>query len=146
MKKSMKILNIERNKLDYILTDLLPVEISELFSLTSFYSFLLENKKLLDTVVSEMQQFVAMNRNIPFKNGWATAPLKFNILKGHNRQREMSLLQPVSILNVYLFLECYQKEILIILKENSVFSLRYHCKNNDLYYKKMLKKFQNIIK
>ena len=136
----MKNLNIERNKLDYILTDLLPVEISELFSLTSFYDYLLKNKIVLNGVVSKMQQFVADNKGIPFKNGWATAPLKFNILKGHSGHREISLLQPVSILNVYLFLECYQKEILLLLKENSVYSLRYHSKNSDLYYKKRVNK------
>ena len=30
---------LERNKLDFILTDLLPVEVSELFSFTNFYDF-----------------------------------------------------------------------------------------------------------
>lgn len=35
---------LERNRLDYILTDLLPVELSELFSFSQFYSFLLQKK------------------------------------------------------------------------------------------------------
>ena len=35
-------MGLERNKLDFILTDLLPVEVSELFSFTSFYEFLTE--------------------------------------------------------------------------------------------------------
>ena len=29
--------NIERNKIDYLLTDIMPVEISELFSYGKFY-------------------------------------------------------------------------------------------------------------
>ena len=36
---------LERNRLDYILTDLLPVEISELFSFSQFYAFLLQKDK-----------------------------------------------------------------------------------------------------
>jgi len=40
---------LERSKLDYILTDLLPVELSELFSFRSFYDFL--NEKEQQTVI-----------------------------------------------------------------------------------------------
>ena len=36
---------LERNKLDFILTDLLPVEVSELFSFTNFYDFLTEGSQ-----------------------------------------------------------------------------------------------------
>ena len=36
---------LERNKLDYILTDLLPAEISELFSFAQPYTFLLNKRK-----------------------------------------------------------------------------------------------------
>lgn len=130
--------NIERNKLDYIISDLLPVEITELFSLNNFYNYLLEkeNKKKLDKVIKDIKEAKSKNNTVLFKNGWATAPLKFNILKGNNAQREISLIQPISMINIYIFLELYQKEILILLKENSVFSLRYHRKNNSLYYKK----------
>ena len=35
---------IERNKLDYILTDLLPVELSGRFSYRPFYEFLMEKE------------------------------------------------------------------------------------------------------
>lgn len=132
--------NIERNKLDYILTDTMPVEITELFSLNNFYKYLLDNQSKLEKVISEVQKVKAKNEGVMFENGWATAPLKFKILKGNDGQREMSLIQPLSVLNIYLFLECYQKELLVLLKENSVFSLRYHRKNNDLYYKRRINK------
>lgn len=136
----MNMHNIERNKLDYILTDLLPVEITELFTLKPFYDYLLDNKKSIDDSVKKMKNCVAENNKIPFESGWATSPLKFNILKGNDGVREISLMQPLSMLNIYLFLELYQKEILILLKENSVFSLRYHKKSTDLFYKKSTKK------
>lgn len=136
----MAIYNIERNKLDYILTDLLPVELPELFNINSFYEYLLENKKILDKSTKDIKKAITLNEKIPFKSGWATAPLKYNILKGNDGIREMSVMQPLSMLNIFFFLECYQKELLINLKENSIFSLRYHCKNSNLYYKKKEKK------
>ena len=138
--KSMNMYNIERNKLDYILTDLLPVEITELFTLKPFYDFVLENRKIVDDSLEKMKMCVSENNSVPFVSGWATAPLKFNILKGNDSLREISLMQPLSMLNIYLFLELYQKELLILLKENSIFSLRYHKKSTDLYYKKSSKK------
>lgn len=51
---------LERNKLDYILTDLLPVEISELFSFSQLYTFLLkkENQKILDALIQEKTKAV----------------------------------------------------------------------------------------
>ncbi len=136
----MNMYNIERNKLDYILTDLLPVEISELFTLKPFYDYLMNNKGIIDDSIKKMKKCVSKNNKIPFESGWATAPLKFNILKGNDGSREISLMQPLSMLNIYLFLELYQKELLILLKENSKFSLRYHKKANDLYYKKSTRK------
>lgn len=136
----MKTPNIERNKLDYILTDLLPVEITELFSLNHFYNYLMDNRHVLDEAEKVIRKTIEEGNKLPFEKGWATMPLKFNILKGNDGQREISLMQPLSMINIYLFLEFFQKEILILLKEKSVFSLRYHRKNNDLYYRKRIKR------
>ena len=49
--------------------------------------------------------------------------------------REMSIIQPFSALNLFLFIECYQKEILNYFAKHHDFSIRYHQKNTDLYYK-----------
>ncbi len=133
---------IERNKLDFILSDLLPVEISELFSFRSFYDFLLrkENNAVLTGLIEELKKEQAKSNTVLFKDKWATSPLKFNILKGVNSLREMSLIQPLSALNIYLFIECYQKRILDLFEKNHCFSIRYHRKSNDLYYKTRSKK------
>ena len=132
--------NIERNKLDYILTDILPVELSELYSLNKFYDYLVENQTELNKVIEEIQHMKAEGNRIMFEDKWPTIPLKYNILKGVDSTREINLLQPLSILNIFLFIECYQKEILTRLEENAVYSLRYHKKNTDLYYKKRVNK------
>lgn len=129
--------NIERNKIDYLLTDIMPVEISELFSYGKFYEFLLSHKKELNEIVNQLMKLKASNKNLPFNGGnWASAPLKYNILKGIDGVRKISLAQPISALNIFLFMECYQKEILEYLENNKFFSLRYHKKNNNLFYRR----------
>ena len=140
---------LERNKLDYILTDLLPVEISELFSFSQFYSFLLQKnqQKIITQLVQEIKQNKAKSNSIMFKDGWSTKPLKYKILKGTDTMREMSIIQPFSAINLFLFIECYQKEILGFFEKYHDFSIRYHKKNTDLYYKaksgKVTQYFQN---
>lgn len=128
---------LERNKLDYILTDLLPVEISELFSFSQLYAFLLakDRKKALDILIREIKQNKAKGSLSMFKDGWSTKPLKYRILKGNGTMREMSVIQPFSALNLFLFIECYQKEILNYFEKHHNYSIRYHKKSTDLYYK-----------
>lgn len=128
---------LERNKMDYILTDLLPVELSERFSFWPFYDFLLQKKQQDDLrkIAEQMKKECAKGGRKIFDNEWATMPLKYNILKGNDLFRRMSLIQPFSALNIYLFMECFQKDILNFFEKNHRFSIRYHRKSNDLYYK-----------
>lgn len=132
---------LERNKLDYILTDLLPVELSELFSFSQFYTFLLgkPQQKELKSLVSELKKYKACSNMTMFENAWSTKPLKYKILKGSDSMRQMSLIQPFSALNLYLFIECYQNDILNFLEKHHIFSIRYQEKNTDLYYRKTSK-------
>ena len=128
---------LERNKLDYFLTDMLPVEVSELFSFSQFYSFLLNknNQKRINGVIEPLKKNKAESTQKLFDRGWGTKPLKYNILKGSNSYREMSIINPMSALNVFLFIEIYQKEILDYFEKEHCFSIRYHKKNTALYYK-----------
>ena len=41
----------------------------------------------------------------------------------------------MAAMELFLFVSVYQKELLALLDKNSVFSLRFHNKNNDLIYK-----------
>lgn len=128
---------LERNRLDYILTDLLPVEISELFSFSQLYTYLLkkEKQKTIDKLISEMKKTKAEGSKAMFQRGWSSKPLKYKILKGNGTMREMSVIQPFSAINIFLFIECYQKEILNYFEKYNCFSIRYHAKNSNLYYK-----------
>ena len=105
--------------MDFILTDLLPVELSELFSFTPFYSFLLEKQqqKVISQLVEKIKEKKSIGNDLMFQNSWSTKPLKYNILKGLNSTREMSIVQPLSALNIFLFMECYQKIILDFLEK-----------------------------
>lgn len=146
----MIIKNIKRNPLDYILTDILPVEVSELFTYRYFYDFLQEHS---DDLCKEIKNIIKAknNTNEPNKNRrklfqnkqyWVSIPLKYNIIKGNYGMRMLSILQPMAVLQIYYFIAASQEEILIFLEKNSVFSLRFHKKSNSLYYRK---KRKNII-
>ena len=128
---------LERNKLDYILTDLLPVELSELCSFRPFYDFLLEKpqQKIISLLVEQLKETMAKGDVTMFFEKLATMPLKYNILKGTDSTREMSIVQPMSALNIFFFMECYQKDILNHFGKHHCFSIRYHKKNTDLHYK-----------
>ena len=133
----MKTFKIERNKLDYILTDILPVELPETFTFNYLYNFLEKNHLEIDALIKE---FTILKYKINDKqklfecNLWKTSPLKFNILKPNNKYRELSVTNPLSAINIYIFIELYQKEILNLLEKKSIFSLRFHTKNNNLHY------------
>ena len=128
---------LERNKLDFILTDLLPVEISELFSFSQLYAFLLQkpNQKILSKLIQEIKQNKAEGNRRIFENGWGAKPLKFKIFKGTETMREMSVIQPFSAVNLFLFIECYQDDILNYFEKHHGYSIRYYKKNTNLYYK-----------
>ena len=133
---------MERNKLDFILTDLLPVELSELFSFSKFYTFLSEKpqQKELKLLVSELKKRKAKGDSAMFKELWSTKPLKYKILKGSDSMRQMSLIQPFSALNLYLFIECYQKDILDFLEKHHIFSIRYQKKIQIFTIREYLKR------
>ena len=128
---------LERNELDFILTDLMPVELSDRFTFYYFYEFLLkkENQKKLKNLVQKLKETKATGSTLMFQSNWATYPLKYRIMKGNGTFREMGLMQPLSALNVYFFIQCYQKEIFSYFKKNHTFSIRYHKNNTDLSYK-----------
>ena len=134
----MKNTNIRRNQLDYLITDTLPVELPELYSLHRFYQYLLEKEPANNLKFARQALIERKHKNErKLFNGssWSTIPLKFKIQKNQKTTRTLSLIQPLSAINLYLFIDLYQKEILALLEQNSIFSIRYHSNNSNLYYK-----------
>ena len=128
---------LERNKLDFMLTDTMPIEVSELFSFNQFYNFLTNKyqQKKLESISQTIKKKKALSDGKMFEFMWSAKPLKYKILKGTNTYREMSIISPFSVLNLFLFMECYQKDILDFFEKEHCFSIRYHRKNTDLFYK-----------
>ena len=134
----MDLNNIERNKLDYLLTDILPTELPEPFTYRFFYEFLIDHNREIEKLEEKIIRLKSKhNHQKKLFDGtvWKNAPLKYTIMKGLDNERQISLLHPLSGIEVLLFVRAYQKEILYLLEENSVYSLRYHHRNNDLCYK-----------
>lgn len=135
---SMNLKNIKRNSLDYILTDILPVEISELYTNNFFYEYLNKKTNYIEIMINKIIK--AKNntngKTVLFKGEhWTSLPLKYSISKTDNSDRNLNILQPIACLEISLFIESYEKEILNLLDKGSVYSLRYHNKNNNLNYK-----------
>lgn len=134
----MDLNNLKRNQLDYILTDVLPTELSDRFTFSYFYEYLINH----NTEINEMIDFLMKMKNKSKQetlfnagNNWITMPLKYTIMKDLHSDREISLLQPMAAVQLFAFIAIYQKELLTILDKNSIFSLRFHHRNNDLCYK-----------
>lgn len=132
----MNLNNIERNQLDYMLTDVLPTELSEQFSYHYFYEFLNTKSIEIDTIIKQITKTKNENKEMFSRNkNWVSIPLRYTIMKQLHTERSISLLHPLGAMQLFLFISAYQKEMLTLLQKNSVFSLRYHRKNNDLCYK-----------
>ena len=134
--------NIKRNSLDYILSDLLPVELPELYTHKYFYEYLIQHNKEVQQIIEKMtanKNDIASSKKMFEAPGWISMPLKYTIAKNLEADRELNIIQPIAILELFLFVTIYQKEILNYMEKNSAFSLRYHRKNNDLYYKQRTK-------
>lgn len=134
--KSMNLNNIKRNQLDYLLTDILPNELSDRFTYSHFYEYLIKRSNDVDKMFKQLEETKAKTDGMfQGKKCWASMPLKYSIMKELHTIREMSLVQPLAALEILLFVGVYQKELLNLLDKNACFSLRYHHRNNDLCYK-----------
>lgn len=131
----MDLNNIKRNNLDYLLTDILPVELSDRFTYSYFYDFLLSKPVEFNNIIQCLKETKVKPDGLFKGKEWASMPLKYSIMKDLYTVREISLVQPLAAIEMLLFVELYQKELLNLLNKNSYFSLRYHHKNNNLCYK-----------
>ena len=129
----MKIKGMKRNSLDIIMTDLRPVELPKIFTLKYFYKYLSRSSKSTKDILMGLE----VSQKDAFGKEWHAAPFKYHIIKRNNELREMSLPNPVSMIEAFCFIEKYEKELLIYLGKES-FSIRKYKKNNSLYYKRSI--------
>ncbi|WP_026661855.1 RNA-directed DNA polymerase [Butyrivibrio proteoclasticus] len=130
----------KRNKLDVILTDSRPVELPANYSLVYFYNYLNscpKMKKLLKSIKTELRASQLQKEGEYWGPEWHAVPLKYHIIKNRFETREMSLLSPISMIELPLFLEAFEKQLLILTSEGG-FSIRKHEINDGLRYKEVV--------
>ena len=127
---------IKRDSLDYIITDTLPIEISEIFTYTYFYNYLHNNSTGLKDIFNIEKELKNnfKKTQVPFRGNWSSTPLTYNILKPNRTSfRKISIPTPIAAINLYLFIKLYEKEILCYLS-SPCFSARYQRKNLNLFF------------
>ena len=74
---SMDLNNIKRNNLDYLLTDILPTELSDGFTYSYFYEFLLSKSDEIDDMIQCLKETKAKPDGLFKGKEWASMPLKY---------------------------------------------------------------------
>lgn len=104
----MNLNNIKRNQLDYLLTDILPNELSDRFTYSHFYEYLIKRSNDVDKMFKQLEETKAKTDGMfQGKKCWASMPLKYSIMKELHTIREMSLVQPLAALEILLFVGVY---------------------------------------
>ena len=99
--KSMNLNNIKRNQLDYLLTDILPNELSDRFTYSHFYEYLIERSDEVEQMYKQLEETKAKVEGMfQGKKCWASMPLKYSIMKELHTVREISLVQPLAALEI----------------------------------------------
>ncbi|MNW47363.1 reverse transcriptase [compost metagenome] len=124
-------IKFNRQKIDFLLTDLLPYEKGNHYTHRFFYEYLQSRKKKMNGLFKKMQNEVSY-----FNSSWHSSPLKFNISKKEESFREISLINPLGLLESITFIELFENDILNIIHNKRDFSARKANRTNSLTYKK----------
>ena len=103
---------LSRQVEDYIITDILPVEKGNFFSNRSFYQFFIDND--INNLQIDNDDFYTSL----FNRGFHASPLKF---KTKNREgfREISILNPISMIESFYFISNYGNRIINSIQKNN---------------------------
>jgi len=124
----------KRNKLDIILTDSRPVELPKNYSLVYFYNYLNSSKQMSSMCRLVKKELRASDSEADlWGSKWHAAPLKYHIYKNRFEMREMSLISPLSMIELPLFIEAFEKQLLLVSSEDG-FSIRRHEVNDGLQF------------
>lgn len=120
----------KRQAIDYLLTDLLPVEKGMHFTHIYFYDYLDKEIKKYNSIVK-----IVRNKKQYFDSNWHSAPLSFKTQKKKVDFRNISLINPLGLMEALIFIELFSEELIGDFKSKDHFSLRHISHNNDLVYK-----------
>ncbi|MFT7826290.1 RNA-directed DNA polymerase [Priestia megaterium] len=120
-----------RQKNDFLLTDLLPYEKGNQYTHRYFYEYLEVEKKKLKNIFRKIQK-----EDTFFNSKWHSSPLKFIISKKEEGFREISLINPLGLLESLTFIHLFENDILNVIHNKKDFSSRKAQRTNSLAYKK----------
>lgn len=120
-----------RQKIDYILSDLLPYEKGNHLTNKYLYEYILNHKKEYNNLLK-----IVKTSSSNFDSKWHSVPLKFKVKKKDEKFREISLINPLGLIESLIFIDIFEYDILNIIQNRSFFSLRTPHRINSLSYKK----------
>ncbi|WP_281998570.1 RNA-directed DNA polymerase [Priestia flexa] len=120
-----------RQKSDFLLTDLLPYEKGNHYTHRYFYEYLQEEKKTFKNLFRNLQK-----KEGSFSSKWHSSPLKFIISKKEEGFREISFINPLGLIEALAFIQLFENDILNVIHNKKDFSARKASRTNSLTYKK----------
>jgi hypothetical protein len=124
-------IKFNRQEIDLLLTDLLPYEKGNHYTHRHFYDYLQKEKKTLNKLFRKISK-----GDRHFNNKWHSAPLKFFISKKEESFRQISLINPLGLIESLAFINLFETDILNIIHNKKDFSSRKAHRTNSLTYKK----------
>lgn len=131
MKKTFK-----REEIDYLLTDLLPLEKGNYYTHTYFYDYLIKEKKKL----KQIEDSYRYQKKFFSGRDWHSSPLGFKV-KNKDKFREISFISPIGLIESLLFNKVFGDDILSIIHKKEKFGVRIPYKKSALKYQKNNKKY-----
>lgn len=129
MEVKRKLKKFSRQCEDYILTDLMPVEKGNFYTHSFFYDYLVKNN------IKNYCRRTVLSENKLGNQNFHAAPLKYKI-KNKESFREISLLNPLSIVESFFFIQCFGDTIINMIDAKNLYGQRIAKKTKSLLYKK----------
>lgn len=124
-------MKFNRQKADYLLSDLLPYEKGNHFTNKYLYEYVLKNKQEVNTTIKNIKLHDGQ-----FDAKWHSAPLKYKIKKKDDKFREISIINPLGSIEALIFLDSFEQDLINIIHNKKSYSIRKPNKINSLSYKK----------
>lgn len=122
--------SFKRQSIDYLLSDMLPYEKGLHFTHLFFYKYLESRQSEYKKILKDTK----MKKNY-FDPGWHSAPLSFDVKKKNRTLREISLINPLGLVESLVFTDLFSDELIGFFKANNGFSLRKIVKKQSMIYK-----------
>ncbi len=135
MYKNKKKFHIKKSDyLRVLISETLPIEVPIIFSNEGFYDFLKEKEKIDNQILTDIINYLVQDSE---KKTKYTIPFSYNILKGDNEYRHLSLIHPIAQWKIKELYEKYENIILYFCQKSPA-SIRCPQKIASFFYRKII--------